>query len=177
MFVVGKILKPFGLKGEVRVKDLSDFDRFSKGKTVYVNLDNEEIKLEVESARPHQTILLVKFKGINSIEKIRPYSGLMVHSYEKGELQDDEFHYEDLIGLEVVIDETKVVGIVSAIIEVPQGHLLEVKLNDSDKPKLIPFRNEFVGKINEAQLHVHNYEGILWELILSQYFQKCLKHF
>ena len=161
MFVVGKILKPFGIKGEVKVKSLSDFDRFLVGKTVYVNLNNEEIKLEITSARLHQTVILVKFKGINSLEEIKKYSGLMCYSYEKGELAEDEFHYEDLIGLSVVINDIEIVGVVDSVIEVPQGHLLDVKLSNDNKHKLIPFRKEFVGKITKEQLHVHNYEGIL----------------
>ncbi|MFP4187321.1 MAG: ribosome maturation factor RimM [Acholeplasmataceae bacterium] len=160
MIRIGKIRSTHGLKGEVKVKNLSDFDRFSPSSVVFVVMDGREQELVVERARPQKDLLIVKFRGLDAIEDILPYKGLDLYTKEDASLQlaEDEFLFADLIGKKV-IDNGRTVGHVTAVIPVPQGHILEVK--DGDRKALIPFVKAFIGPITDDSIVIYPIEGML----------------
>jgi len=74
------------------------------------------------------------------------------------QLADDEFLFADLIGKKV-LDKGRTVGHVTAVIPVPQGHLLEIK--DDEKKVLIPFVKAFIGPITDDSIVIYPIEGML----------------
>ena len=68
--VVGEITSPQGIKGELRVKSLSDFEeRFTKPGIRWLQKENEEPnELELTSGfkKPGKEIYIITFKGINT---------------------------------------------------------------------------------------------------------------
>jgi 16S rRNA processing protein RimM len=162
MYQIGKITSTHGIKGEVKIYDLSDFDRFLVGQKIYVLISGNKKEFEIEQVRPHKNILIVKFVGYDNINDVLPYTGLYVYSDEEvdEQLENDDYHYEDIIGKKVILEDQSVVGVALSLIEVPQGHLLEVEKNDGKKV-LIPFRKEFVGNIDEDTIIIKPIEGLL----------------
>ena len=64
----GKIVGTHGIKGEVRFTPWSDRpDDILNYKTLYCD-ENGQDKMTVTSARVHKNIVLIKFKGTDSIE-------------------------------------------------------------------------------------------------------------
>jgi 16S rRNA processing protein RimM len=160
MYQIGKIVNTHGIKGEVHIYNLSDFNRFSTGETIYVELkDKSLIPLIMDHVRPHKNVLIVKFNGIDNINDVLQYKGLFVYSQEKNEeIEDDEFYFDELVEKEVYLENGEKVGFVISVIEVPQGHLLEIETKT--KKALIPFRKEFVVDVSDT-IVVKNIEGLL----------------
>ena len=57
MYVLGKTTTSHGIKGELKIKNLSDYDRFYSGEEVFI--DDE--RLIIKSVRSHKNFLLVSF--------------------------------------------------------------------------------------------------------------------
>ncbi len=162
MYQIGKITSTHGIKGEVKIYNLSDFDRFFVGHKIYVLIKDQKVYFEIEQVRAHKNILIVKFVGFDNINDILIYKGLYVYSDEdiENQLEDDDYHYEDVIGKDVILEDHSKIGIAISLIEVPQGHLLEVEKNDGKKA-LIPFRKEFIGEIDEKTIIIKPIEGMI----------------
>ena len=106
-FNVGKIVNTQGLQGEMRVLSVTDFakERFKKGNTLALFDKMEQFVMDVEIAshRKVKNFDIIKFKGmyhINDIEKFRDFT-LKVREEDLTDLEDGEFYYHEIIGLEV----------------------------------------------------------------------------
>lgn len=160
MYQIGKITNTHGIKGEVKIYNLSDFNRFFIGNEIYVMIKGVKKTFTIERVRPQGTVLIVKFKDFNDINEILPYKGEFLYSDEKPDLDEDDYHYDDLLEKEVFNESGERLGKVTSLIPVPQGHLLEIeKLNG--KKALIPFVDEFVIEIEEDKIIIRPIEGLL----------------
>ena len=106
-FNVGKIVNTQGLQGEMRVLSVTDFaeERFKKGNrlALFDKKDQFVMDVEIASHRKVKNFDIIKFKGmyhINDIEKFRDFS-LKVAEEDLSDLEDGEFYYHEIIGLEV----------------------------------------------------------------------------
>lgn len=102
---IGKIVNFHGIKGEVKMGFTAGNERLIKSlKTVYLFQNDRKFPLEVEYVRFHKNFALVKFKGLDSINDVTDYKGLLVHVYEevvKAALEQDEYLISDLTGMDV----------------------------------------------------------------------------
>ncbi len=158
---IGVIANTHGLKGELKVKSFTDFDRFEKGNSVYIKFNNEYLKVEVKSHRVHKGLDMVVFSGYEDINKVELYKGseVYLHVEDRHELEEDEFYYDELIGLEVYYND-ELIGKVTNIIDVPQGEILSVERKD-EKDVLIPFENKFITSMDDTKIICENLEGLL----------------
>lgn len=159
MFEIGVITTTHGIKGELKIKSFSDFERFKKGEKMFIMYNNERIDLTIEQARPHKTIIIIKFKEYNNINEVLNYRALSVYSDTRGKLQSDEYYFDHLIGTTAYTDEGILIGEVINVIELPHGHILEVK-NDAKKI-LIPLEKEFVISVTDDKIIIKPIEGLL----------------
>lgn len=158
MYLAGRVIKTHGIKGEVVVKSESNFLRFRKGSVLYLE---DKTKIEIESARPHQEMLLVKFLSACSIDDALKYVGKNLYAmHERRELKAGEYYYEDLIGC-ACYQKDDLIGVVSDIMEVPQGIVLEI--NTSAKTILVPYVEEFIKKTDplKKRIDMELIEGML----------------
>lgn len=162
MYLIGRITSTHGIRGELKVDSLSDFERFEPGKTVYIEEKGNYLPFEIESARVHQHRYLLKLVGKDNINDVLMYKGLDLYAKEKATeiLEDDEYYYEDLIGKTVKTDAGESIGVIESIIEVPQGYLIEVKKSNGKKV-LIPFVSSFVDSIDDHWVVIKPIEGLL----------------
>jgi len=106
-FNVGKIVNTQGLQGEMRVLSVTDFaeERFKKGNILplFDKKDQFVMDVEIASHRKVKNFDIIKFKGmyhINDIERFRDFT-LKVREEDLTDLEDGEFYYHEIIGLEV----------------------------------------------------------------------------
>jgi 16S rRNA processing protein RimM len=158
---IGKIVNTHGIKGEVKIYSTSDFNRFFAGQSVYLIKNHQRVDLLVENVRPHKNLLIVKFEKYSNINEILAFKGfdLFADDILEEELDENDYHYSNLIGKKAYTDQDVYIGVVTACIEVPQGHLLEIK--SEDKKVLIPFISHFVGEIDDEKIIIHPIEGLL----------------
>ena len=164
VFRIGQIVNTQGLKGEVRVYPYTDdINRFDELDYFYIdkNLNN---KYEVERVRYKGNMVIMKIKGIDSIElaeKLKTKN--MYISREQGrELDEGEFFVSDLIGLDVFTVDGEKVGVLKDVLQYSANDVYVVK-GDNDKEYLIPSTMKFVPEINieEKKMIIDPIKGML----------------
>ncbi|MEH1795611.1 ribosome maturation factor RimM [Nostoc sp.] len=135
---IGKIVSPQGLSGELRVYPVSDFpERFEvPGKRWLLRSgDTEPQPIELLTGRyiSNKNLYVIRLAGVETCDRAEALRGckLMVPASDRPQLDEDEYHVLDLIGLEVFMQASgELVGTVVDII--PAGNdLLEVKFHPS----------------------------------------------
>lgn len=160
--VVGFIRGPHGFMGECKVESASgEYSHIAKLKEATLQHGNETREVKFESSSLGSNTMYVKFKGIDSDVDIRKYNGweiIVPRKYAKP-LKKDEWYIEDLKDCSLVYKEkdvpdadknpAKVVGTITDVLEGGAGYLLQVSLSEScDRKVLVPFRDEFIGKVD-----------------------------
>jgi 16S rRNA processing protein RimM len=152
-FVAGLVGAPFGLKGFVKVKSLSgEIEHLLRLGSVSLRQEGKEKLREIEAARPAPPgpFLLIKFRGLDSPEAAKALNGaeILVKRGEAAPLKPGEYYIEDLKGLSVYAAPAgEILGTVVDVIEGGGGNLVEIELNRGER-RLVPFRDEFFGKID-----------------------------
>ena len=154
--IVGVITSCHGIKGQLKVKSLSEFEeRFLNPGMRWLQKENEPpSKIELISGfkQPGKETFIVKFQGINTrnhAEKLKRCK-ILVKTDKLPKLKEQEFHLLELINLEVKTlenDELKIIGKVINL-ENEKNNLLVIKLFKNQKKVLIPFVKEIVPLID-----------------------------
>jgi len=145
--VIGQVLAPRGLKGEVRVAIITDFpDRFALLDHVY--LGPEHILFKLERFRRHKQWALLKFAGLDTRESVEKLRGLSVEIpiAQAMPLGQDEYYEHQLIGLEVWSTDQRLLGRVTEIIFTGSNDVYVVQ--GEGKELLIPALKDVVLEIN-----------------------------
>ena len=138
-----------GLRGEVRVKSYTE-DPMAVGE--YGNLHAMDGRVfEILDIREAKNVVVIRFRGVNDRNAAEALNGLDLYidrsNLPDDELDDDEFFFADLEGLEAVDSEGKSWGHVSGIYDFGAGDLLELK-GQGRRPTLIPFSEAAVLEID-----------------------------
>ncbi len=161
---IGVIANTHGLKGTLKVKSFTDFkdQRYKKGNTLYIYFKDEYIKVTVKQFRSVKTVEHIDFEEFNHINEVEKFKGsdLFMTDDQKHDLPDDEFYFDELIGMEVYSD--KLEGLVVEVRELPQGEMLVVN-RENKKQALIPFLKHFVKGVDKEnkKIYIHEVEGLL----------------
>jgi 16S rRNA processing protein RimM len=120
---LGEILRPHGIRGELRMRVLTDFpEHITRRGHVYLG-DNPNVtsakQYQVQHMRMHQGYALLKLKNIdnrNHAELLRDLF-VMVHINDAVPLEDDEIYLYQLIGVTVQTTDGEVLGEISDVLE------------------------------------------------------------
>ena len=158
--VIGQIVRPHGIRGEVVVEVTTDDPaaRFAAGSelaatgqaSVRASGGPGPGALRIEAVRPHQGRLIIAFEGVVDRDGAEALRGirLCVDSAEVGEPDDpDEFHDFQLIGLAVVDVDGAPLGEVVRVDHGPAADLLVVRLTDG-REALVPFVRAIVPTVD-----------------------------
>lgn len=160
---IGAIANTHGLKGTLKVKSFTDFkeERFKKGNQLFIRYKGEDIAVTVENCRSTKGLEHINFKEFNDINEVEKYKKceLFISKEMVHELQEDEFYFNELIGLKVYTD--VLMGTCIDVLEVPQGELLVVGV-EGKKNVLIPFQKEFVESVSvkDDRIVIKAWEGL-----------------
>jgi len=100
---VGIVLKPQGLKGEIKIKPLTDDDRrFDDLKSVFLKNGGYR-ELKIASRRYDKGFVYLKLHGYDTIESVEPMRNqyLWIPRKMAVELPEDTFFIADLLGCRV----------------------------------------------------------------------------
>lgn len=162
--LLGKISKPHGLKGEVKIFSHTDFAslRYQAGHVVFY-LDNGIYKpLTVRSFYKQTPFDVVAFKEINDINSTKELIGKDIYIRKSDAvLPDNHYHYVDLINCQVY-ENNKLVGLVKEVLDYPANYCLKC-VDSKNKEFVIPFVASFINKVDIAnkRIDVKLIEGIL----------------
>ena len=154
--IVGLITSCHGINGQLKVKSLSDFEeRFIIPGMRWLQKENEppsKIKLISGFKQPGKPTFIVKLKGINTrnhAEKLKKYK-ILVKTDKLPQLDKEEYHFLELINLQVKTLENEELKIIGKVInfENEKNNLLVIKLYKNQKQVLVPFVKEIVPLID-----------------------------
>jgi len=154
--VVGIITSSHGIKGELKVKSLSDFnERFTNPGKRWLQIDKEQPTLHYLVSgykKPGKDLFIIsldKIKDRDSAEKLKNYK-LLVESNNIPKLKDEEFHLNQLLNLTVKIEQDNKIKTIGEVIDLlnEKNTLLEIKIYENNKNILIPFVKEIIPIIN-----------------------------
>lgn len=162
---IGQIVNTFGIKGFVKVNPfVDDILRFNDLKKVYVKRNNTLEEKGIEEVKYHKNMVLLKFKGIDKVEDAERLknSYLEVDRESAIELQEGEYFIADLLGLDVVTEESKKLGKLEDIFNTGSNDIYVVKTEEG-KQLLLPAITEVIKEINlnESKIVVHLLEGLI----------------
>ncbi len=159
-FKCGHIMTTHGIKGDLKVKSFSDFQRFYKGSRLYILHNGQYEEVKISKASVFGAYYLVAFEGLEDINLVLKYHSDDIYVSEldrQDELLEDEYYYNDLIGKEVVNQHGEARGKVIEIRELPQADYLVIDY--LDKKVLVPFIKEFVTEVND-RITIEEIEGL-----------------
>lgn len=121
--IIGEVLRPHGVKGEMRMKIITDYPErvLHDLSHVYIGRDTEEPaqRYEVQSARFHQMYILLQLKGLDDRDQVDALRGnlIMVDLDHAVPLDEDEFYLYELIGLTVKTQDGIELGTIIEVME------------------------------------------------------------
>ena len=162
---VGVISSTHGIRGEVKVYPTTDDpERFLDIDEVILDTGREHKILEIEGVKFFKNQVILKFKGYDNINDIEKYlkKDLLVDREHAVELGENENFIADLIDMEVVTDEGKVLGTLTDVIETGANDVYAVKTPEG-KEILLPAIRDCILDVNvdEKRMTVHVMEGLL----------------
>ena len=162
---VGVIASTHGVRGEVKVfPTTDDMKRFKRLKEVILDTGKEQLSLEIEGVKFFKQFAILKFKGIDNINDIEKYKGksLFVTRENAVKLKKDEYFIADLIGLKVLDEEEKEIGVLKDVMETGANDVYVIELHDK-RELLLPAIKQCVLAVDmeEGYIKIHILEGLL----------------
>ena len=148
--VIGRIVRPHGLRGEVLIRALTDIPkRFAHLSTVVLTRGGAELgAFTIERSRTMAKGVGLKFKGIDTPEAARKLRGAELEATpsDADVLAAHEYFVFDLVGMRVVDEQGLELGIVSDVREMP-GQDLAIVTSD-EREWSLPLVREFVAEVD-----------------------------
>ncbi len=141
LLVCGKIVNTHGLRGEVKALYYTDGpDFFEDVKTLHLSSGK---KLGLRGYRISKGAVLLKLAGIDTVEEAEALVGqeISVSRADLPPLPEGRYYIADILGMEVVTDEGRVLGKVADVFKTGSNDVYTVR---GDKEYLIPVIDEVV---------------------------------
>lgn len=164
---VGSIVNTHGLRGEVRVIARTEIPekRFGPNSEMYLRGQESRIldQMKVSSSRTHKQFWLIKFDGIDTVQKAEELKGLdlCVHVSDLPELEPGTYYIHELIGLKVVSDEGEDLGVIREVLT-PGANDVYVVSKPGHGDLLLPALKECILQVNREteEMTVHLLPGL-----------------
>lgn len=162
---IGQIVNTFGIKGFVKVNPwVNDVTRFDDLKKVYIKIRKSLKELEIEEVKYHKNQVLLKFKGIETVEQAEMLRNAILEIDRKDAipLEEGEYFIADLLESEVYTDEGEKLGILEDIFNTGSNDIYVVK-NERGKSILLPRIKDVFKEIDveNKKIIVHLIEGLI----------------
>lgn len=154
LLVVGRIIRPHGIRGAVIVEAESDWpDRFSAGSSLLLETaPGRYDRVVVESTSTHKGRLLMSLRGVTDRNSAGGLKGrnLFIHACDAAPLEDGEYWAHELVGMSVADKDGRELGKVTDVICRAAQDLL-VLVDGAGVEFQIPFVEEFVREVDAGR--------------------------
>lgn len=140
---MGVIIAPHGIKGEVKIKSFTETPSNFSSYKEFEDINGNKYEIKCRSVK--NDILIASVSGINDRNKAEECKGLKLYVTRNtlSEIEDNEFYYEDLEGLDVIDEVTsEKIGKVEAVYNYGAGDIIEVN------GELYPFNQSTIKEID-----------------------------
>lgn len=164
-FKIGKIVTTKGLKGDFKVYSHTDnIDRFDEVEEIYIGNDRENVyEVEKTNIDYSKNMVVMKLVDYDTIESVEPFVNkyIYVSREDAYELEEDEYFVDDLIGLQVVTEDGRILGELVEVLKYTANDVYVVR--GEAKEYLLPATYDVIPKIDitEGIILVHVIPGLL----------------
>lgn len=143
---LGKIIKPHGVKGELKVFLYNDrSSTLKEGLYIWFKLDEKFVKYSVNNLRG-----ITKKSQILKIKEVDTFDQAMIISKKEffvsrndfEELDENSFYLNDLIGCDVFDEKNQSLGKILDVLNFPANDVLLISYED--KEIMVPFVEDFI---------------------------------
>lgn len=152
MFVLGKTLKPHGLKGDVAVKLDVDIPQNYVGlDMVWVKRQGTLVPYALNSVSVRPKVTVVHFEGVDDVDAAMSMSGheLLLPAAALPELKGLQFYYHEVIGFELKDVTHGTLGEIVDVIDLP-GNPLFKSVRDG-KEGLFPMTDSVLRQVKRNE--------------------------
>ncbi len=145
LVVIGKVLKPFGVRGEFKVQPFTrTFEVFLRSEMLVVG----EVCYVTRGIRFHKGSALVSLEGVDTPERVKELAGCLVKTDEQNlpPKEEDEYYWHELIGLSVHAIDGRGLGAISGLIETGANDVIEIHGQYGEI--LLPFTEQVIVEVN-----------------------------
>lgn len=162
---IGIITSMHGVRGEVKVYPTTDdVRRFKQLKEVLLDNGREKFTLEIEGVKFFKQMVILKFKGIDTLEDVAKYrqAGLYVTRQNAVKLGRNEYFIADLIGMVVVNEEGQQIGSIEDVMQTGANDVYVIRMTDG-RELLLPAIRQCILNVDmqSRQMKVHILEGLI----------------
>ena len=155
MVPIGRIVKPHGLRGEMKVKvALEDETAFKEIQEVllYDEKTGSRFVTSIDWARKATKGWILHFEGIDSMGQAERLVGFHIYVEERvlPELKQGEYYYFQILGSSVFDENRRFIGTVNDIIETGANDVMVV-VREEDltvREELIPIIRDYILELN-----------------------------
>ncbi len=140
--LVGKIAGVYGIKGWVKIVSYTrPVENILNYKQWFIGSTDKRDQFTVEACKQHGKGFIAKLEGLDDRDKAMELhqQDIVISRDDLPELEPGEYYWHDLIDLEVIDQNQKVLGKISNILETGANDVFEVS---GDKKRLIPWVTE-----------------------------------
>lgn len=158
----GKIVGTHGIRGMVRVQAWSDSGEFLTNFNRFFLTPNGDNELKSVKIQPHGGVVLVAFKGINTVEQAESLRGKTLYiSRDDITLPEGRYFIDDLMGCEVFdADSGEKYGEISEVSQTGANDVWHIK--SGEKEYLLPAIDEVIVTVDpqNERLEIRPMKGI-----------------
>ena len=164
---VGVITGTHGLRGDLKIRTLPTGDLALPGaRTVYL-MDGKGLPARYDAIRssPHKQYIVLRLSGLENVNAVQGLIGSSVWMAKSDlpDLEEDQFFWSDLEGLDVVDQKQGEIGKIVGMFSTPAHDILEV--DGSAGEVLVPAVEPFLVELDldSKTLYVNLPEGLIAE--------------
>lgn len=161
--IVGRIVRPHGIRGEVAMKLITDYpDRLLDIQTLYLGPQHQPH--QVKRIRRHSEGMLIQFTGISDRNQAEQFREMLVyvHIDDAVPLEEGEYYLYQLEGISIVTDTGQILGHLTGLIETGANDVYIVTTPEGGEI-LLPAIPDVIREVNvsERVMVVHLLEGLI----------------
>lgn len=146
---MGRIAAPYAIRGWIKVQPFTEYlDSLLDYPVWRLGKKTGWQEYRVLDARIHSNSLIAQLEGVNDRSQAEALQGLEI-AVARGELpeaEEDEYYWDDLIGLDVVNLDGVNLGKVAGLLETGAHDVLKVE--EGERQRLIPFTEPIVVEVD-----------------------------
>jgi 16S rRNA processing protein RimM len=146
--LLGEIVAPQGLKGEVRLRS---YTAEPAAIARYGVLEDEQGRaIEIESVHGTPKALIARIKGVTTREGAEALNRIKLYVARAllPERDEEEWYHADLIGLAAIDAQGEEIGTVVAVQNFGAGDLIEIRPAKGGPTVLVPFTRDTVPEVD-----------------------------
>ncbi len=163
-FEIGKIVKSCGLNGRMKaVSYLESNDKLQDTDELYLSYGNDRKgPFKLKGIWSRGKTFSLEIEGVEDLESANALIGckVLIPADKLGDLPEGEYYWRDMIGLQVVTEEGRILGVIEAIF--PTGSNDVYVCSGGEREVLLPGIADVIRKIdiNRGMMVVRLLEGL-----------------